>query len=685
MNTKSTANYRKRLMILVFFVFIGGLLLLGRLFQVQIFLHNYYSGIASKQHNDRIKLELPRGRIFDRRGAILSLDIPRSYSFGVHPKQVGNRYRVAQAMAKATGERKSLYLDRLDSEANFVWLERQLDIDRAKPIMKINGLIQKCETKRFYPYAMHTPKAIGFTDRDCKGIAGLEEIYNKELQSSPGWETVLEDAFGKQFENPVYSRIDPVPGSDLVLTFDNVIQELVCRELASAVEKHHAKGGMAMVMLPRTGEILAMASLPDFDPNDPGNYSDSQRREKNVVDIFEPGSTFKLVPALAAMEKGMALSRIIDCGNGKYKVGIHTIKDIHRYPSLTFEDVIINSSNVGTARIARWVGADDLYLTARNLGFGAPTGIEIPGEGRGILSNPKNWDKYQLATIGIGQGVSVSAIQLTFAYSAIANDGVLMRPRIVRSITNPAGQTKDTMPVQVRRVTKRKYAEKLTAVLVKVTERGTGTAAKIEGLRIAGKTGTAQKPMTDKRGYSEDKFVSTFIGFTIDEPRLLCMVIIDEPVGQHYGGIVSAPVFKNIMEKAFPIVTAEQNEYHGPLYRPKDHRNFVYETPDLINLDREKAMNMLGKKKLNAEIIGDGKKVTAQHPLPGSIITKNDTLILYAETVEDKIKLDGFPVREAVKKLISAGYNVKVIGNGLVSSAKFSGGSCTLYCKENQL
>ena len=381
----------------------------------------------------------------------------------------------------------------------------------------------------------------------------------------------------------------------------------------------------------------------------------------------------------------MALSRVIDCGNGRYTVGIHTIRDVHSYSSLTFEDVIVNSSNVGTARIARWVGADDLYLTARNLGFGAPTGIEIPGEGRGMLSNSKSWDKYQLATIGIGQGVSVSAIQLAFAYSAIANDGVLMKPRIVRSITNSAGETENTLPIQVRRVTKRKYAERLTSVLVKVTERGTGAAARIDGLKIAGKTGTAQKPMTDRRGYSEDKFISTFIGFTLEEPRLLCLVIIDEPVGPHYGGVVSAPVFKNIMEKAFPIVSAEQNEYHGPLYNPKDLRNFVYETPDLINFDRGKAMSMLERKKLKAEIIGDGKKVTSQTPLPGSIITKNDKLILYAEKTEDKIKLDGFPVREAVKKLISAGYTVKVIGNGLVSSTKFSGGSCTLYCKENNL
>ena len=683
MKTKSTNGHEKRLAVLVLFVFTGGLLLFGRLFQVQILLHNYYSGIASKQHNDRVKLELPRGRIFDRRGAILSLDIPRSYSFGVHPRQVGNRNSLAYSMAKATGAGKSFYLRKLNSDANFIWLERQLDQDKAKPLMSINELVKKCETKRYYPFSKHTPKSLGFTDRDCKGIAGLEEIYNDELDSTPGWETVLEDAFGEQFENPVYSRIDPVPGSDLVLTFDNVIQELVCRELAAAVEDYQAIGGMAIVMLPRTGEILAMASLPDFDPNDPGKYSNANRREKNVVDIFEPGSTFKLVPALAALEKGMPLKRWIDCGNGKYKVGKHTIKDVHKHKSLTFEDVIVNSSNVGTARIARWVGADNLYLTARNFGFGSPTGIEFPGEARGILSNPKKWDKYQLATIGIGQGVSVTAIQLACAYSAIANDGVMMKPRIVSSISNSSGEIESILPIQVRRVTKRKIAEKLTNVLVNVVERGTGKAARISGLKIAGKTGTAQKPMQDQRGYSEDKFVSTFIGYTIDEPRLLCMVILDEPKGQHYGGVVSAPVFKNIMEKAYPIISAEQDQYQGPIFNSIKSDELVLKTPDLINLPREDVSLILKKRKMISEFIGEGEKITSQLPLPGSVISEKDTLFLFATQAEDKIKLKDFPVREAVKKLINAGYTVKVIGSGLVKSAKFDGAKCTIYCQEN--
>jgi len=680
MKNENKNKYRKRVRILKVIAFLISGILLSRLFQIQILHHEQWSKIATKQHQSKIKLELPRGNIFDRRGAVLALDIPKSYSFGVQPGSIKSRVALARSLSHATGKNAGFYLEKFRSDASFIWVERQLDTERASSLMNIKELVQKQESRRFYPYNEVTPKAVGFTDRDCKGIAGIETEYDDALASIPGWETVLADAFGKQIENPVYSRVDPIPGADLILTIDNVIQDLVNRELSAAVRQHKAKGGMVIVMLPRTGEILAMTSYPFVNPNYPGDYDNLDRREKCVTDVFEPGSTFKIVPALAAIKKGMSLDRMIDCGNGVYQVGTHKIKDTKPHSNLTFKDVVVKSSNVGTARIARWVGSEELYKTARDFGFGTCYGIDMPGEGRGILSIPSKWDKYQLATIGIGQGVSVTAIQMAGAYCAIANDGVLVKPRLVKAISRSGNAIENTKPVAVRKIAKKKAVEKLIEILIEVVERGTGKPAKIENVKIAGKTGTAQKPLQNAKGYG-DEYLASFIGFTVEEPRLLCLVMIDEPEGHHYGAEVAAPVFKNIMGKVIPIVNSEQNQYIGPAYNIDNGVKTICATPNLINIDLNLIEGYLDNNRIKFDILGDGKKVVTQYPFPGQILAEGDTLFLYTDPLLSCGNYRGMNVREATKKLIASGFNVKILGSGLVESVTFNGRSCIMTCR----
>ena len=681
MRVKESKSYRKRLSLIAVLTALAAAVIIGRLFQIQVALHKRYSETAQKQHQSRIKVELPRGRIFDRRGEIIALDIPTSYSFGVYPGEIADKYALAKAVAEYSGNSPSYFLRKMNNASGFIYLARQLDERGAKPYRKIPGLVEKCEPRRLYPFGANTPKIVGFTDPDGKGISGIEQLYNDQLASVPGWEIVLSDALGRKLKNPSNSRMEPIPGSDLILTFDHVIQELAHCELKAGVKKWGAKGGMAVVMLPRTGEVLSLVSLPGFDPNYPAKYGKRSLRERVVVDMYEPGSTFKIVPALAALKDGTPVSQVFDCENGRLRVGRHTIEDVKPHKWLTFKEVIAKSSNIGVVKISRAAGADKVYETARDLGFGNYTGIEMPGEAKGLLHPTVEWDKYMLSTVGIGQGVSVTALQLACAYGAVANDGLLLEPMVVKALRRPYGEVICAKPRAVRRVVSRKIAAQLTDILVQAVENGTGGNAVIPGLRIAGKTGTAQVPVSKEEGYSKDRYISSFIGYTVDEPRILCLVVIEEPSSGAYGGTVAAPIFKNIIMKTAPIVAAEQCEILGPSKLAALTGESGRGVPNLISYTVNEARNKLERDKIPYLLLGEGGKITSQLPYPGEAFTPGDTVIILAERAAKNPNPAGLCAREAAKRLISAGYEVKIVGRGVVRSAKFEGKRCTIYCQ----
>ena len=652
----------------------------ARLFQLQVLLHGHYHELAVNQRGDRMEIKLPRGRILDRHGAALALNIPRSYSFGVRPSEVKDKYSLASNISKVTGRSRNYYLDRMRTDSPFIWLERQTDADKAGRLSSVNGLIQQCETRRLYPNGAATPKALGFVNRDCEGIAGIEEIFNNKLESAPGYEMTVEDGFGRIYGNLNGARQEPVPGCNIYTTFDCAVQEIVLSVLNEAVAGYDAKGGMAIVMLPRTGEILSMVSTPLSDPNNPANSTNDHKRIKPVVNIYEPGSTFKLVPALAALLKGIPLDYKVDCENGRYRIGSHTIKDVKPYKILNFEEIIVKSSNIGIAKIAQMVGRNELYHAARDLGFGCPTGIELPGEARGILSQPSEWDDYLAATIGYGQGVSVSALQLAAAYSAVANDGLMFKPRIVRAIENAEGEIFMIKPTTVRRVMSTETAHTLTDILVKVVNEGSGTAAKIEGMVIAGKTGTAQVPISRTEGYSHERFISSFIGFTLDEPRVLCMVVLEEPQKAYYASTVAAPQFRKIIEKIVPLLISNERLKQGPLCGLRRFEIEEMKTPNMLTLPPESALAAAKEAGIKCVLLGDGAKITSQQPPPGAMFMKGDTLTVYAGKYENAHDVVGMTLRTAVKRLTAMGYEVRVNGSGVVKSADFSGKFCTLNC-----
>ena len=679
---KTVGINSKRLIPFSLFVCIFGFIIIGRLFQIQVLLHKSYKEKAAIQHQNRVEIKLPRGRIFDRRGKVLSLNIPRSYSYGVHPDQVDNPRETAQQLANISNRPYNYYYSKICSESNFVFLARQLDMHSARNYRSVPGLVEKSEIRRYYPFGMRTPKAVGFTDRDCKGLAGLELMYDSTLTSVSGWEIILEDALGNEAKNSATPLVDPVPGSDMVLTFDNIIQNIVVDELQNAVNHWQAKGGFAIVLLPRTGEILGMHSEPSINPNNAGSYDFHSRRIRSVVDMYEPGSTFKIIPVLAALRKGISTSERFYCENGKYRIGDHWIKDVHPYKYMSLEEILIYSSNIGIAKVSAKVGSQLLYKTARDLGFGTLTGIKLPGEARGMMKSPRNWDKYLLATFGIGQGISCTGIQLCEAFSVLAADGLLMKPRLVRAILGPHGSNYYSSPKALRRAATYKETKILTDILVKAVEEGTGKAARIEGVKIAGKTGTAQVFIEEEDAYSTEKYISSFIGFTVDEPRILCLVVIEEPKYEIYGGTVAAPYFKNIVEQVIPIVAMEQKDKYGPDIVSKVLRNDLVTVPQLVNLERDKAVSLLNKRNLIPQFINEGDRIVEQFPLPDREISAEDTVWLRLVKIpQKKTEIVGMPMRDAVKALVASGYEVSIKGSGRVIKASFSGMKCKIQCK----
>ena len=387
---------------------------------------------------------------------------------------------------------------------------------------------------------------------DNKGIAGLELIYNEYLKGKVESVHMGRDALGNRFSGDIK---EVVPGNNLLLTIDEGLQYIVERELTSAINEWKAKAAVAVMMDPMTGEILAMANRPTYDPNQAGKSRMYARRNRAITDLFEPGSTLKTVLAAAALEKGaVKLNDEFDVSKGYIVVGGKRIRDIHKNEILIFQEVIQKSSNVGAVQIGFKLGEERYYQYLKKFGFGEKTGIDFPGEVRGILRNTANWSGTSLAALSIGQEIGVTPLQVLNAYAAIANGGVLMKPYVVSDIISPSGKAiKSMSPTIKRRVISKRTAVKIGDILKTVVEEG-GTARKanIKGNLVAGKTGTAQIFDSEAGRYSRDRYVSSFVGFApANDPKVALIVVIYEPEGASYGGVVAAPVFKNIIEHTF--------------------------------------------------------------------------------------------------------------------------------------
>jgi cell division protein FtsI (penicillin-binding protein 3) len=535
---------------------------------LQVFRGSWLSQKAADQYEVSYKSAGKRGTIFDRnlREMAVSIDVE---SIAAHPRQVENPRKVAGSLSKILKMNRKALAKKLQSKKKFVWIQRMVTPKEAEAVKKldISGLDFIPEHKRFYPNKTLAAQLIGFTDIDDHGLEGLEFYYNDVLSGSVVEYTVLRDARGQGFEaeNPAGSASS---GKNLVLTIDSTIQYIAEKALAESVKEFSAKSGMAVVMDPRTGALLAMAQVPLFNPNALSGSNRKVWRNRIITDPFEPGSTMKIFSAAAAIESGScSSSSIFYCENGAYRMGNHIIHDSHEHGWLSLQQIIKYSSNIGAVKFSAVTGPEYLSKTLQKFGFGEETGIDCPGETAGSLAPYQRWTKVDAGTIAFGQGVSVSALQLIAAVSAVANKGILMKPYAVQAITDYHGRLiKSFAPKIVRRAISEKTAGTLTRIMqTVVTQGGTGVNAALDGYSACGKTGTAQK--IDENGrYSNEKFIASFVGFApIEAPKIAVLVVVDEPQKEHYGSEVAAPAFKTIAQKTLDYMNISPKRPAGNL------------------------------------------------------------------------------------------------------------------------
>ncbi|MFH1360076.1 MAG: penicillin-binding transpeptidase domain-containing protein [Candidatus Omnitrophota bacterium] len=544
-------SLRFSLIFLTFFVLL--LVFTVKLLFIQIFSSSFLANIAKKQHDHLIELEPKRGGIYDRHRRPLALNVT-AYSLYAKPRMMTlqDKEKAIDELSRLLHLKESYLNDRLDRNKYFIWLARKLSPDDMQKIkdLQLHGLDFLKESKRFYPNQSLGMHVLGFVGMDHHGLEALELLFDRQLKGESGWSQIIRDA--KHRELLIEKKFIPAKdGFDLVLTIDETIQYIAERALEKAFKKHNAKGASIILMNPKTGEILAMANQPSFDGNKAYESPSDAHRNRALVDMYEPGSVFKIVTAAAALEEKIFNEKDkIFCENGEYRVANHILHDYHPYGTLTFSEVFEQSSNIGVTKIAQKLGPAIVYKYASLFRFGQLTGINLPGEIGGILKKPSQWSKTTIGAFPIGQEVTVTALQLVCAIATIANDGIYMKPFVVKYIQDQKGEIIDEyQPKAQAQVISQETAVRLKNILTKVVEQGTGRMARIKNVSVAGKTGTAQK-VVDGR-YSQNKFYASFIGFApVDDPQIAAVVVFDEPHPNHFGGTVAAPVFKEVLEDA---------------------------------------------------------------------------------------------------------------------------------------
>ena len=658
--TKAYLKYRTRITILSSLILLGWVILAARLFQIQIIDGNDYRIRGKRQAQVKVTLPATRGTIYDRKGLALTSNIIH-YSIGVHPAKIEDQDSLADFLSQLTGKSPQHYLSRLESEKPFIYLERNLLNQECESLLdkQFAGVVVEKQVSRNYPHQHIASQTLGFIDVDGKGIAGVELKYDRFLKGEAGWVIKSANGLGKTQREVSYPVNQPANGADIHLTIDLEYQTLLQEELIRRIEETGALSASGILMNPQDGSILAMASVPDYDPGAPGLYPVENQKNRVITDQFEPGSTYKIVCATAALDQNtVAIDEEFNCEGGKYSFAGKIIQDWENFGLLNFSQIIEQSSNVGIIKIAERIGTNSLYRYSRDFGFGALTNIGLVGETSGILRNTPDWTAISLAELSIGYEVGVTALQLTCAFATIANGGILMKPRIIDRIVSQDGiMIYSDRPEVVRKVADQSVMRVLSGMLTKAVATGTGMKAGIPGWSIAGKTGTAQKFFNGR--YSKSKYVSNFAGFfPTDNPQIVGVFVLDEPKnGYHWGGIGAAPLFKRVVQRIINLdddlllVTAQQSDNQPSEINiskiestPRPTENLVALStvalvtqsvrnpnnctiPDIRGMSLRKALKTIRIAGLIPKFQGSGT-VAWQSPKPGLIVSPNSTCVI---------------------------------------------------------
>ncbi len=680
---------RRRLFAAALVVLFAGTAVVLRLAFLQLVLHGAYAERAEVNQREREALLPVRGEIKDRDGRLLAQDA-RTYTIVAEPRRMKDPARAARRIARALDLDAERLVREFKRRPGFCYVDRRRspqDAEMVSDSLKAGAwqaLALHSEVRRVYPAGTALAQVVGRADVDNRGIEGIEYQFDSILRGEQGWRTVLADGRGRHVGLPGWSSRKPVDGHSIELTIDADIQSVVSQRLLAAVDSLDAAKAIAVVLDPWTGEVLAAASEPQ--------PRDGAPRNQAITDQFEPGSTYKMVVVAAALEEGVAGPEDrYDAENGAYSFAGSTIRDSHPYGVLRLRDAVRVSSNIVSGKLGLEVGARTMYEYSTAFGFGALTGLEFPGETPGLLRHPSRWSGRSLPTIAMGHELSVTALQLALAYGAIANGGTLMAPQMLRAEIDAEGRVlRRAEPRPLRTVVSEKTAATMRELLTAVVDSGTARRAHLDWAPVGGKTGTAQKFDPVLRTYRSSKYLASFVGFLpADAPRLVCVVMVDEPKKGYYGGEVAAPVFRKIMEDLYrlrggPLAPAPERARFAPP-RPRD-----VVVPGVRTLPLARAREALKGAGLRARIDGDGERVLAQQPAAGERAERGTVVVLSTRPRRDAVPdLTGLTVREALTTLSAYALPARVEGRGVVVRQRPAAGaplargaSCVLVCEE---
>ncbi len=605
----------QRLLVVYVLVIGWSVLIMGRLLDLQVLQADVYRQKAAQQVFGFRELIGRRGDVFDRQLGELAVSVPVK-SLSANPNHIENPAEATRRLAPLLGVEEERLFDRLQQDRVHVYLQRRLEpkVSEAIGRLEIKGLYLERESKRFYPGNQLAGHILGFVGVDGKAWSGVELAYNENLKGVSDRVELSVDAKRRSFSSQKGSRA--TAGDSIILTLDSTIQFAAEQALSKTVEATRAINGSAIVMNPQNGEILAMASYPPFDPNLYNTDQTRHQRNRAIQDMYEPGSTFKVVTLAAVLDQGVAtIDETIDCRVGTLRLAGKVYREAKRsYGELTVEEILAKSSNVGTIKLALRLGNEKFYEYIKRFGFGEQTGIDLPFEVTGRIRTPPEWSRISIGPLAIGQELSVTALQMLRAVSVIANGGYLVEPRVVSRIVSPNGQLVAAPATVRRRVIKAETARVLRGAMSQTIEHGTGRRAQLSGFSAGGKTGTAQKFVG--RGYSRTKYISSFFGFgPVENPALATIVVINEPMGGYYGGLVAAPVFKEIMERGLIKLGVPRDGPSGLRMASDRKRAEPVAAP---GVSEKRDLSMEGLHQTVAALVGSGRDGAVE----GNVVTQ---------------------------------------------------------------
>lgn len=626
---------QRRILTLLLTMLVGSVLLAGRLGYLQLWKSDFFQARALEQRIQKIPIEGLRGTIYDRNRVPLALSVSAHTVYAI-PAEVEDAEGTAKTLAEILDLEEELVLRRLTKRSAVEWLKKKVSDAEAREIiaLALPGIGVIPSSTRIYPYGSVAPQVLGLVGIDNQGLEGLELYYDEFLRGTPGQTVFERDAYGRALEDGVRGYLPGERGGDLVLTIDIFLQRMAEEEVRRATLETGSRLGLILIMAPTNGEILATAIYPSYDIEDFQNYPVANRRNIAVVDTYEPGSTFKGVTAAIALDEGVASLNSGFFDPGYIRVSGWNVRCWNRggHGSQTFAQTMQNSCNPYYAKLAIDLGPERFYQGLVNFNLGSKTGIDFPGEVGGTLRQPSpNVPLVTWANIGFGQGLTVTPIQLLASFCAIANGGIYSVPHYVKELVTPEGSFPPDIPEQ-RQVVGSEAAATTSYVLRTAVSVGSGKRAEVPGYDIAGKTGTAQ--LVENGRYSHSKMVTSFAGFAPkDDPKMAALLVLWEPQGAFYGGIIASPVFARLATKALPYLGVERKAVAA------SGRKQVA-VPDVGNMAVEEAERILKQRGFKVEVVGPGTRVIGQVPAPEAMVDEGSMVYIYTDIDDAQVSTE---------------------------------------------